>query len=236
MVKLLLMFTVPVFPFSLLVDYVRFNCERCRDYLLAFLVLSSLFLVNLSESEAGGLLKFLALATSIGYTVYMVYTKDLVQWAIGYYIASATLSWFNPEKMFFYLVVLGFPLIALNFLILHLKRFTNSTHLEDLKGIASEMPTLSFFTVASLLASVVVAPAYNFIMVFKIFGGFNIVLSVIFLTLWVLWIWSSFKLYPYLFFEHYEKEKGYGDISSEEAFPIAFLILVSILFPFFANG
>jgi len=229
--KLLLLFTVPVLPFSLLTNYVYHSCERCRDLFVPFLVLVAVFLISLGSPEAGGFLKFLALLTSIVYTLRLVTLNELFEWLLYYYIAVMSLAWLNTEKMLFFIMAFSFPLIAINFLLLHLKSLFGTTHVRAIRGIAEVMPTFAFLTFISLISALAIAPAYSFFILYEVFETLNPLVAVLLLFEWVLWSWAGFKLFSGVLFGTPREDLPYEDISSQEAFPLFFLVLITFLLP-----
>jgi len=231
MTKLLLLFTVPVLPFSLATSYLYHTLKALRDFFVPLLALLSIFLVSLKVPEAGTLLKVLAVLTSLLYTLRLVVVEDLLEWLFYYYLAVAPLAWLDTEKMLFYLVAFAFPLSALNFLLLHLKRIAGTTHSRAVSGTADFMPTWAFLTFSSLVASLAVAPAYSFFALYGILTGGNLLLALLVVFEWILWNWAGFKLFSSVLFGRPREDLKYEDVSSEEAFPLFFLLLIVFILP-----
>ncbi len=229
--KLLLLFTLPVLPFSLLTNYLYLSCEKCRDLFVPFLVLLSVFLISLGTPEAGGLLKFLALITSVVYTLRLIALSELSDWLLYYYVAVMSLAWLNTEKMLFFVIAFAFPLIAINFLLLHLKSLFGTTHVRAIRGLAEVMPTFSLLTFVSLISALAIAPAYSFFVLYRVFESLNPLLAVLLLFEWVVWSWAGFKLFSGVLFGTPREDLPYEDLSSQEAFPLFFLVLITFLLP-----
>ncbi|NPB06590.1 MAG: hypothetical protein GXO03_03175 [Aquificae bacterium] len=231
--KLLLLFTVPVLPFSLATEYLYARTGVLKDLFVPVLGLLALFLVSLGAPEAGGLLKFLAVVTSLVYTLRLLVVEELLGWVFMYYLSVAPLAWLKPEQMLMYLVAFLFPLSALTFLLLHLKRLAGTAHARAVSGTAEYMPVWSFLTFTALIASLAVAPAYTFFALYNVVASYGLPLALLILLEWVLWNWSGFKLFSAVLFGRPREDFRYEDVGSELAFPIFFLLLVVFILPLF---
>jgi len=230
MIKLLGVFFVPIIPFSFVIDYAFENCKSCRNYFFPVLVLLGVLVGAVGVGKVGKLLTLLAVLTSVAYTYKLFKVQNYEEWLLTYYIAVVSLSWLHPENMLFFLSVFAIPLTVIHFLILHMKNQGARAEVEELKGVATYLPTLGTLTFVALVSSLVIAPAYAFFTLYGVFKG-NLILTPILLVEWLVWLWVGFKMFSPIFFGEKTEAPKYEDLDFSEVFPLTFLLFLGLLLP-----
>ncbi len=227
--EVVLWFAVPLFPVSILIFLAYHGAEgKLKDFFIPLLALLSFFGLGLGGVDAGGFQKFLALLGSAMFTYLLYETDNPFSWLFYYYGAFTALSWFHPEKMFLYLMVGVFPIVAFNFILLHLKESTKIVSFDDIAGLGRFSSPISFISSISVIMFLVVAPAYNFFVLYKIFADINFWASILFILFWVAWLFSGVPKFIKMFSGISELRK-YKPLEGVEAVAITLLVFISVL-------
>ncbi len=227
--EVVLWFAVPLFPISVLTFLAYHWAEgKLKDFFIPLLVLLAFFGLGLGGVDAGGFQKFLALLGSAMFTYLLYETENPFTWLFYYYGAFIALSWFQPEKMFTYLIVGAFPIVAFNFVLTHLKESASIVSFNDLSGLGGFSSFISIVSTLSVIMFLFVAPAYNFFVLYRIFVNTDFWASVFFIFFWIAWLFSGVPKLVKMF-SGLPKLKRYEPLEGVEAFVITVLILISVL-------
>lgn len=228
--EVVLWFAVPLFPISILTFLAYHWAEgKLKDFFIPLLVLLAFFGLGLGGVDAGGFQKFLALLGSAMFTYLLYETDNPFTWLFYYYGAFTALSWFQPEKMLLYLIVGAFPIVAFNFVLIHLKESTSIVSFDDIAGLGGFTSVVSFVSSVSVIMFLLVAPAYNFFVLYRVFVDTHFWASVFFVLFWIAWLFSGVPKFIKMF-SGLPKFKRYEPIEGVEAFVITILLLISVLF------
>ena len=226
----ILWYAIPIFPVSLLLYFIYHEAEsKLKDYFVPLLLILAFFGLWLGKVEVGGLQKFLALLGSLFFTYLLYREENPFNWLFYYYGAFIALSWFEPQKMFPYLVVGAFPIVALNLVLLRLKENVKVANFEDLAALSGFSSFVYLVSSVSVIMFLLVAPLHNF---FFLFTKLNFFASLSFLLLWIAWLLSGVPRFVKMFIG-FPKPGEYKSLTTPEVFLITALVLISILFVVF---
>ncbi len=227
--EIILWFAVPIFPISILTFLAYHSAEgKLKDLFIPLLVLLAFFGLGLGNVDAGGLQKFLALLGSAMFTYLLYETENPFTWLFYYYGAFISLSWFQPENMFTYLLIGAFPIVAFNFVLVHLKESMNIKSFEDISGLGGFSNLISFISSLSVITFLLLAPAYNFFVLYRIFVNTDFWASVFFILFWIAWLFSGVPKFIKMF-SGLSKIKRYEPLEGVEAFVITILLFISLI-------
>lgn len=229
----ILWYAVPIFPISILLYFIYHEAEsKLKDYFVPLLLILAFIGLGFAKVEVEGLQKFLALLSSVFFTYLLYREENPFNWLFYYYGAFSALSWFEPQKMFPYLVVGAFPIVALNLVLVRLKENVKVANFDDLAALSGFSGLVYLVSSVSVIMFLLVAPLHNFFFLYKVFAKLNFFTAVSFLLLWIAWLLSGVPRFIKMFIG-FPKPGEYKSLERPEVFLITALVLISILFVVF---
>ncbi len=229
---IILAVSFPLFPVSMIVSFFLVRKKLLRPLLLVGL--PSLSMLTFSEEVSlidRDLFIYLALFTSLLYSLRSVSVWSLNTWAGYHFIAVFSTFWtmvgssgINP----IILVATSSAFLSLYLMVRFLEVRFGTSHFRGLGGLALNSPYLSFLLVINVLILIAVPPGVVFLNGLVSALVLDYVVYPILFLIWFLWSWSGIRVIASVVLGKGREDIQYEDISGREAVLPLTLMVISV--------